>query len=496
MGVNHRKAPLYTKDVGLLDEIETMYSYILDECGKNVADPISANMGYFNNSGKVFADPPKVGRTVIYMTRPNLNFRSYSNIQRARAFNYLTSNKLGATLCRMLMYSDLPNYMSYGGGIGRYTHNGVKFCKTFREVGNLVGTCNDTFFAGIEDLTMLMGQSAARDDADAKHIIYSGGIPLEQDGKAVNSFPMVKSNFIPMITNLCYETSGGRDLTLNTDETEGDYIGNKLVYAAGMDEALSAGELTLNFHDIMGSPVLNLMLLWEYYMNYVSKNICIPERPYLTHRIVDYTVSIYVFMLDMDQTHILRWCKYGGCFPRSVPFGNILHNHNIDFKQLADISIPFAYNFFCPNDPLVLQEFNMISEPGIIRRYDDHDRRQHGMTDREWVDYHFAGMNHHLSEDAYLDIISNTPDFPASERHMPAKMITPKTDIPRVRGMLNDKNINTKLYTNPNDSDGLPGNYIHQSMGYKWAGKFSGGYTNASAWGQPYIVDGNKLVYF
>ena len=70
----------YVKDSKLLDELETYYSYVLDNIGLNQADPVSSAVSFFNNSGKIFVDPQKQGRTRIYITRPNLNLRTVGNI--------------------------------------------------------------------------------------------------------------------------------------------------------------------------------------------------------------------------------------------------------------------------------------------------------------------------------------------------------------------------------------------------------------------------------
>ena len=61
-----------------------MYSYVLDNMSMNVADPVASNIGFFNNSGRVYTDPQKVGRTRVYITRPNLNLRNPGNIVSSR----------------------------------------------------------------------------------------------------------------------------------------------------------------------------------------------------------------------------------------------------------------------------------------------------------------------------------------------------------------------------------------------------------------------------
>ena len=75
-----------------LDILETYYANVLDSASLNMADPIGANIGFFNNTGKVMIDGPKLGRTLVFMTRPNLNLRSIDNVNRCKIFKYLTSS--------------------------------------------------------------------------------------------------------------------------------------------------------------------------------------------------------------------------------------------------------------------------------------------------------------------------------------------------------------------------------------------------------------------
>jgi len=66
-------------------------------------------------------------------------------------------------------------------------------------------------------------------------------------------------------------------------------------------------------------------------------------------------------MLGLDGESILRYAKFTGCFPKSVPYGNILHNRNPDIESLADVQITYQYNFFEPMNPEIFIDFNNIS---------------------------------------------------------------------------------------------------------------------------------------
>ena len=463
----------------LLDELETYYSYVLDSSHLNMADPIAANIGYFNNSGKVWIDGPKLGRTLIYVTRPNMNFQSSDNILKCRAFNYILSSKLGITLARQLMFSPLAGKVNYGG------YSELDMTKT----GGLVAPT--TF-----ESTDSNGNKSSAIGFDN----YVGGMEVVQSKMG---YDLDNTNFITLLTNTCTETSNAKDLILDVDETEGDYSGNRLVYGAGLDESTGPGEITLTFDDLYGSPVMNLMILWVYYIHYVSKGICTPHYEYLINRIIDYTCSIYVFMLDTDQQTILRWVKYGGCFPKSIPFGQILHTKEPNLQALSQIQIPFQYNFACPMDPLVLAEFNMIAEPAFLSRKNSDGKtvEQYDQSHLQDGKAYFARKNHVMDETTAWQF---TNDFPPT--NAPQKLLEAKgrfqSGINRAANLKdatpgnlyntrpNDKGIVGSDKEDPTGDIGVSGFY-----GPKMFNRYYGQMSYDRNFSHPYIVAGNKLMF-
>lgn len=184
--------------------------------------------------------------------------------------------------------------------------------------------------------------------------------------------------FVPFVSNLCRDLSGGSDIILETHETDGDLSGNKLSYAAGADEFGTVGEMTMNFDDIYYSPIMHWLIIWVMYMHGVAKGILTPRWEYIVNRIIDYTSSAYVFMLGPDQKKIVRYSKFTGVFPKSVPFGAIQHNREIDMEALKNVQATFQYNFYEAMNPEVLVDFNNISlyyyyrfaNPGALKASD------------------------------------------------------------------------------------------------------------------------------
>ena len=470
----------YTKDQMLLDELETYYSYVLDNISLNVADPISSNVGFFNNSGKVFADPQKTGRTRVYITRPNLNLRSAGNVERSRILSYASNSALGTTLARFLMYPSIVKNISIGG---MFDPDKTGQNLTYGSLGILKGTAGDGMVGG-------RGDPSSRTPWENENYLED----------VHESYVIDKTPFIPVLANLCTETSGGKDIILETKQTDANFSGNYLVYASGVNESRGPGEITLSFDDIYGSPAFWIILMWVYYMHYVGKGICNPERNYIVNRILDYTCSIYIFTLDTDQKTIIRATRYTGAFPKMVPFANIMHSREIDIQALSKISIPFQYNMASPMDPILFREFNMISECALVsRKGSGSDINAYNISGEQTKSAakFFWAKNHTLSETEAL-YFRNTwnPD------KIPTKLLNPIYDIDRATDMNEQYSAyegmdSSKIFGDTSDIDEGKATDLGGKKAFEKSqiGVYRGNLGDIFNYRAPYIVDGNKLMY-
>lgn len=483
------KSYTYTEDTNLLDEVETLYSYILDDMNLNVAEPVPANIGFFNHSGKVYTDPQKVGRTRVFMTRPNMNFRNIGNVEKCRILNYSIANKIGTTVSRFLMYPDIVKNISYGG---LYKRDDSKSNVTYGTMGTLVGTAWDKRVGpfGILPVNYSKGSGIGAIQSLQQDDIVTSGYSYEID----------ETPFIPLVSNLCTDVSGGKDIILETEQTDQNFSGNSLVYGSGINESRGPGEISLTFEDIYGSPMFYTILLWVYYIHYVAKGICVPELAYITNRIIDYTCSIYVFMLDTDQETILRVTRYTGAFPKSIPFANIVHSRDIDIQSLSKFTIPFQYNFASPLDPVLYREFNMLSECALVNRIGSgHISEEFGITNPDQIkspDCFFYGKNHCITKKEAL-YFRNT----WLPNKIPAKLYKPNLDISRATDMspfnAYDGLDANKLFGDTSDIDNTQQQFMagKGSFDKSQLGLYRGNIGDVYNYRMPYIVDGNRLMY-
>lgn len=171
------------------------------------------------------------------------------------------------------------------------------------------------------------------------------------------------SPFIPLLGNTCTQCSGAKDFNLESFTSEEDEYGMSQKVATGMDELWGPGSLTTNFEDIAYGPVSLMMMCWVLYIHYVSRGRINTSREHIIERILDYTCSIYVFVVGEDGRRIERWGKYTGCYPTSFPMSSQLeHNASPDQDMLHKISISWQYNRYEPMEPEVLTDFNFLSE--------------------------------------------------------------------------------------------------------------------------------------
>lgn len=300
------------------EELYTLYANVLDARGYNINNTFEASMKYFNKTQMHIADPVTNGKTYIFITRPDLNFWHRSsgvrNVEFVNLFNYMSKMEIGAATMPWLMF---PNGMKL-----EFDHK-----ETSRAQRMFVG--KTPIWVG---------------DSDELYRTKS------------NAF----TPFIPILSNTCTSASGAKDLNLETKSIYQNYQGDNLQFPNGFDESFGPGEITLEFDDIFGSPVLHLINLWVNYMHYYSKGIVVPWGVYSRYRIYEATSSIYIFMTDRDNSTILRWARWMGSFPKGIPLSNIQHNLSISSDALRNVSVPFAYNRYEPMNPASLVDFNFL----------------------------------------------------------------------------------------------------------------------------------------
>ena len=405
----------YKIDNKVLQDIVIQYSKVLDVGGMNVADPIFANAFHYNKSGINYADPPQVGKSLVFITRPDCNWAK-SNINAVPWFDWFFQGVIGRQVASMLTHphrwinhsyatDDFPKQMSVIEkfweaaknvqnaitGAGADLQTADENALYTDEVKRIMNEYKSKWQSEFLDNTIEKGLT---DFGNETEFDFRTNKPPTQEwndetwlaNRVLKRYPgrgwiisknyadtiLYTSPFIPLLTNHCTEVPGGRDYMIGSHETEGDFYGGRLNYPTGGGDLNASGEISLTFRDNYWSQIFYLFYTWVLYIDLVSRGEIMPRISNIWERVLDYTCSIYVFVLDKDQSTIKGWAKYTGCTPRSVPMGQIMHSdkggENDNWKN---ITIPFVYNHVEYMDPQIFMDFNYVAGTEYERKIRD-----------------------------------------------------------------------------------------------------------------------------
>lgn len=109
-GGNKDNMTIKLSEIEAFEDASAMLGDVLSAGGMNLQDPIKTNAFYYNKSGRdPLTEPPQVGKTYIFFTRPDLNL-SKANIDSHPTFKWLWSREMGREIFSMLTGPDRRVY--------------------------------------------------------------------------------------------------------------------------------------------------------------------------------------------------------------------------------------------------------------------------------------------------------------------------------------------------------------------------------------------------
>ena len=168
------------------------------------------------------------------------------------------------------------------------------------------------------------------------------------------------------LCNAIRSMSGFIDPTLVTETTDGGFFSEDQTCVIGGDRMSRTYDINCQFRDFPGSPILAMIDYWTQYMANLTDGSMMQYSDAIDLNRMDYTVSIYRFLMDRTNRYIVRWAKCTGCYPVSPPSGVAFNMNEGEpiVTAAADINVPFKCNRIEYDDPVHLKEFNML-----VRRY-------------------------------------------------------------------------------------------------------------------------------
>ena len=188
------------------------------------------------------------------------------------------------------------------------------------------------------------------------------------DDQDADKCPLFDKNnpFLVPLCNAVKSVSGFNDPALVTETTEGGFFSEDQTYVIGGDRLARTYDINCMFRDFPGSPILAIVDYWCQYMANLTDGSMQQYADAIDFNRMDYTVSIYRFLMDRTNRYIARWSKCTGCFPVSPPSGVVFNLNEGEFlvNAASEINVPFKANRIEYDDPVILKEFNML-----VRRY-------------------------------------------------------------------------------------------------------------------------------
>jgi hypothetical protein len=171
------------------------------------------------------------------------------------------------------------------------------------------------------------------------------------------------------------------DDSVNTIDVGATFFGHKITYGINNDKDRAGKTFSLELVDNNDLIVYHTLRPWVQYIHDVSGGAKIsPKAEYRTDMILDYAVSLYYFLVDVDGTTIKYWEKLAGVFPTTIPDSSFSAQSG-EVKTNVKHQVTFNYSIKDNSmNPVILSEFNNC--------YDNH-----GTSDRyvPVYDTHWGG---------------------------------------------------------------------------------------------------------
>lgn len=166
------------------------------------------------------------------------------------------------------------------------------------------------------------------------------------------------------LSNMLLSISGFPDPYIDTHTTQTGFQGEDQTYAIGSNRLMATYDLSLTFQDMDMAPIAYMLFFWRQYIDNVARGITVAYDDDIDGAILNYTVSIYRFTLDPTRRFIIKYSKATGCFPRTVPFGDMMNfgEGDVTSTSSARFTIPFVANMIEHCDPGIILDFNVLVE--------------------------------------------------------------------------------------------------------------------------------------
>lgn len=168
----------------------------------------------------------------------------------------------------------------------------------------------------------------------------------------------VKSHFLPIFTNNV-KTFSTNATSLESSDFFNTQHGYKQIMPTTKILSESSGQIMMSMQDDSNLTITKLLGIWVNYIANITDGTFNANPEMVQDGVLDYTSSIYYFVLEPDGKTLKYWAKYTGCWPTIIPYDELSYTRGD--HTTGDISISFSYNTKEEMNPQLLEDFNITS---------------------------------------------------------------------------------------------------------------------------------------
>jgi hypothetical protein len=184
--------------------------------------------------------------------------------------------------------------------------------------------------------------------------------------------------FIPMLTNNLESISGWPSISVPTYTSDTGLYNEAWSAVDGRVVNNETFDITANFYNTKGDPILFFFYIWVLYMSYVFDGRLVPYLDFITENELDYCTRIYRVVLDPTKTKVTKLAATNAAFPVGVPIGDAFDIPGD--KTYLDANRVVSMRFKCMGvdyfDDILVKEFNdtvAIFNPSMLDENRDND---------------------------------------------------------------------------------------------------------------------------
>lgn len=184
----------------------------------------------------------------------------------------------------------------------------------------------------------------------------------DMDDSIVKSLSYIEdyseSSFLPIFTNEC-KSFDASDVSLEMSEFIDTKQGFRQQLPSFTSTSEGSGTIGITVTEDSNMSFTKLMTLWIKYIANVTDGTFDANPDMVLNGCLDYMSSIYYFVLEPDGSTIKYWCKYTGCWPTAIPYGQF--DYNKGTNEPVELSLQFQYTIKEDMNPKILEDFNIAA---------------------------------------------------------------------------------------------------------------------------------------